>query len=163
MIKAIMAVDEEGGISKNGSMPWPKNTNDLKWFKKNTLHNTVVMGSLTWEDPFMPTPLKNRQNVLVTSKDKINYPGADHYISGNVSNFILNDLTNFYKNKDIYIIGGSKLIEQTFELIEEFYLTRIYGNFNCDKKINLNKIEDEMKLIKKIQVDNTCHFEIWER
>ena len=26
MIKAIMAVDDFGGISKNGSMPWPKNT-----------------------------------------------------------------------------------------------------------------------------------------
>ena len=38
-----MAVDEEGGISKNGSMPWPKNTNDLKWFKKNTLHNTKIL------------------------------------------------------------------------------------------------------------------------
>ena len=81
MIKGIMAVDEKGGISRGKSMPWPKNSLDLEWFKANTINNIVIMGRKTWEDPFMPTPLKNRQNVLVTSKDKINYPGADHYIS----------------------------------------------------------------------------------
>ena len=37
MFKAIMAVDDKGGISRDGSMPWPKNSSDLKWFKKNTL------------------------------------------------------------------------------------------------------------------------------
>ena len=45
MIKAIMAVDDKGGISKGSSMPWPKNLNDLKWFKKNTENHIVVMGS----------------------------------------------------------------------------------------------------------------------
>ena len=34
MIKAIMAVDDKGGISKGKSMPWPKNSKDLQWFKK---------------------------------------------------------------------------------------------------------------------------------
>ena len=65
-----MAVDEKGGISKGQSMPWPKNSIDLKWFKENTINNIVVMGRKTWEDPFMPTPLKSRINVLITSKDK---------------------------------------------------------------------------------------------
>ena len=59
MIKAIMAVDDKGGVSKNGSMPWPKNTADLKWFKNHTINNVVIMGKLTWIDPFMLTPLKN--------------------------------------------------------------------------------------------------------
>ena len=43
--------------------------------------------------------------------------------------------------KDIYIIGGPKILDQLFELIEEFYLTRIYGNFECDKSIDLEKIK----------------------
>ena len=67
MINAIMAVDDEGGISKNGSMPWPKNIEDLKRFKESTINNVVIMGRLTWVDPNMPTPLKNRINVLVLS------------------------------------------------------------------------------------------------
>ena len=35
MIKAIMAVDDDGGVSKRGSMPWPKNSNDLRNGLKN--------------------------------------------------------------------------------------------------------------------------------
>ena len=76
MIKAIMAVDEKGGISKGQSMPWPKNSIDLKWFKENTINNVVVMGRKTWEDPFMPTPLKSRINVLITNKNKELIEGA---------------------------------------------------------------------------------------
>ena len=162
MIKAIMAVDDLGGISKNGSMPWPKNSKDLKWFRKNTLDSIVVMGRLTWEDPFMPTPLKDRMNVLITSKDKNNFPGADAYISGDIFNNIKN-LSLMHNEFDLYIIGGSNILSKLFNLIEEFYLTRIYGNFNCDKNIDLDKIKQMMKMVKKIDCDETCHFEIWRR
>ena len=162
MIRAIMAVDEKGGISKDGSMPWPKNSSDLTWFKKNTLQSIVVMGRLTWADPFMPAPLKDRINILITRQDKNNYPGADEYISDDILNKILN-ISKEYNNKDIFIIGGANILNQLFDLIEEFYLTRIYGNFNCDKKIDLNKVEKTMKMVNKIENDETCHFEIWKK
>ena len=162
MIKAIMATDDVGGISKNGTMPWPKNTHDLKWFKQNTMNSIVVMGRLTWVDPFMPSPLKGRINVLATNKDKKNYLGADEYISGDLaSNIFL--LKKKYNDKDIFIIGGAEILKQLFDLIEKFYLTRIYGNFDCDKSIDLKKIEKHMKIIKKIHNDTTCHFEIWKK
>ena len=162
MIKAILAMDDEGGVSKEGSMPWPKNSNDLKWFRKYTLNNVVIMGRLTWIDPFMPSPLKNRVNVLITNQDKNKYPGADEYISGDLISKI-KLINTKYEKQDLFIIGGPKIIDQLFELVEEFYLTRIYGEFDCDKKIDLRKIEDEMTLEKKIIDNNTYHFEIWKR
>ena len=162
MIKAIMAVDEKGGISRGTSMPWPKNSLDLKWFKGNTINNVVVMGRKTWEDPFMPTPLKLRVNVIITNKDPILYDQADFCISGQVNEHII-DIQQRYVNKDIFIIGGSEIINLTSEIIEEFYLTRIYGNYQCEKFINISKMENTMKLIKKIDGDNTCHFEIWKK
>ena len=155
MFKAIMAVDDKGGISKDGSMPWPKNSSDLKWFKKNTLNAIVIMGRATWEDPFMPSPLINRLNNK-------KYPSADEYISGNIIDDIVN-LKQKYSNKDFYIIGGSEILNQLFELVEEFYLTRIYGDFDCDKKIDLNMINRSMKMVKRIDNDETCHFEIWKK
>ena len=109
-----MAVDDTGGISKGSSMPWPKNSNDLQWFKKNTLDQVVVMGSKTWEDPFMPTPLKNRENILITTKDHSHYPGANKYLKGDIVNEILN-LEKQYLDRDIYIIGGPDIIIQTFD------------------------------------------------
>ena len=162
MIRAIMATDDNGGVSKNGSMPWPKNSSDLQWFKKNTLNSVVIMGRLTWIDPFMPTPLKGRINVLVTNQNEKNYSGVDEYIFGNLIDNVL-ELSNRYTNKDIYIIGGPKVLNQLFGLIEEFYLTRIYGDFKCDKNIDLQKIQESMKMIRKIENSKTCHFEIWKR
>ena len=162
MIKAILAMDDEGGVSKEGSMPWPKNSNDLKWFRKYTLNNVVIMGRLTWIDPCMPNPLKNRINVLITNQDKAIYPGADEYISGDLISKI-KLINTKYEKQDLFIIGGPKIIDQLFELVEEFYLTRIYGEFDCDKKIDLKKIEDAMTLEEKIINDKTSHFEIWKR
>ena len=162
MIRAIMAADDLGGISKNGSMPWPKNSSDLQWFKKNTMNAIVIMGRLTWIDPFMPSPLKGRVNVLVTNQDKEKYLGADEYLSGDILTRVLN-LSNKYENKDIYIIGGAEILNQLFELIEEFYLTRIYGNFECDKNIDLQKIQESMRMKKRIENDKNSHFEIWKK
>ena len=162
MIKAIMATDDEGGVSKGKTMPWPKNSKDLQWFKQNTLNQVVVMGRLTWEDPFMPTPLKSRINVLVTRKNPPLYSGADHYLQGNL-NVELKNLEIKYKDKNIFIIGGPEILKQVFSLVNEFYLTRIYGNYNCDKFISLVDIHNSMKIEQKIDCDETCHFEIWKK
>ena len=62
-----------------------------------------------------------------------------------------------------WVIGGPNIVNQLFNLIEEFYLTRIYGNYNCDTKIDIKDIEKKMKLYQKIENDNTCHFEIWKK
>lgn len=163
MIKAIMAIDDEGGISKNGSMPWPKNSEDLKKFKNLTLNHVVIMGKLTWIDPNMPTPLKDRVNVLVTSQSQNSYPGADKYISGDL-NHNIKKIISEYNQKDVWIIGGANLINQLFDLIEVFHLTRIKGKFNCDKKLDVEKIIQSMKISKSLRsIDNTCTFEIWKK
>ena len=162
MIRAILAVDDKGGVSKNGSMPWPKNKNDIKWFKENTINQVVIMGRNTWEDQKMPTPLKERINILITSKKPEKYKGADHYINDSLIKKIFK-LKEQYHNKTLWIIGGPNIINQTLSIIEEFYLTRIYGDFVCDKKLDLNSIENNMKKVKHIKSDNTCHFEIWSK
>ena len=157
-----MAIDDNGGVSKSGSIPWPKNSSDLKWFKKNTINQIVIMGRSTWIDPKMPTPLHNRINVLVTSKSPKLFPGADSYISGNLNIKVIK-IINKYEKLEKWVIGGPNTVNQLFDLIETFYLTRIYGKYNCDKKLDLQKIKQNMKLDKKISGNNTCHFEIWRR
>ena len=85
-------------------------------------------------------------------------------VFGNLDKYDRPLLKNFLNiNLDKFIIGGPKILYQLFELIEKFYLTRIYGKFNCDNKFDLKKINDQMTLEKKIESDSTCHFEIWKR
>lgn len=139
MIKAILACDDTGGVSKDGTLPWPNNPTDLRWFKDNTAGHIVIMGSTTWGDPHMPRPLPNRQNYLVTSR-KDDYPGAHGYISGDLETAITGIAED---NSGIitWIIGGPNIIEQTLGIIDEFYLSRISGDFNCDTHLPLEKIE----------------------
>jgi len=160
MIKAILACDNEGGVSRNGTIPWPKNSKDLRWFKKNTTDNVVVMGSKTWVDPLMPWPLPNRINVLATSK-KNRFPGADRYIKGDLG-LELKNLSKEYPQKTIWVIGGPNIIEQTLNVVEEFYLSRIPGTYECDGFLSLKKIKN---LFNKSwsEKHDSVEFEIWKK
>ena len=109
MIRAILACDEEGGVGKDGNMPWPHNSADLQWFKENTAGHAVVMGSSTWESSQIPKPLPKRINVLVTSR-KEDYPGAHFYINGDLKHNI-----GVYADDNpgliTWIIGGANIID----------------------------------------------------
>ena len=63
-IKAILACDDYGGVSKKGTLPWPHNSTDLKWFKSNTVNSIVIMGSTTWEDPDITTWIIGGPNII---------------------------------------------------------------------------------------------------
>ena len=160
MIKAILACDNSGGVSKDGTIPWPKNKKDLNWFKKNTTNNVVVMGSKTWVDPLMPWPLPNRVNVLATSRKEI-FPGANKYISGDL-NRELEKLKEEFIDKTVWVIGGPNIVEQTIETVEEFYLSRIPGEYSCDSFLSLDNIE---RLFEKtwFEKHESVEFQIWKK
>ena len=160
MIKAILACDDAGGVGKDGNMPWPHNSTDLQWFKENTAGHAVVMGSSTWKSSQIPKPLPKRINVLVTSR-KENYPGAHHYITGDLKHEI-----GLYADDNpgliTWIIGGANIIEQTLGIIDEFYISRIPGTYDCDTFLPLKKIET---LFEKSweEVNSRVTFQIWSR
>ena len=137
MIKAIFAVDLEGGLGKDGSLPWPHDKQDMQWFSSHTKNHIVVMGSNTWADDKMPKPLPERHCVVVTNKPPETFPEAHDIIAGNALLPSLQVLKEQNSGKDIWIIGGAKLIESTKHLFEQIYLTTFYDNYNCDVKINV--------------------------
>lgn len=141
MIKAILACDSRGGVSKDGTLPWPHNPTDLKWFKNNTAGHVVVMGSTTWKDPHMPRPLPKRKNILVTSNEDL-YPGADGYISGDLTAQLKMLEQECYPELITWVIGGPNIVDQCIDSIDEFYLSRIPGDYNCDTFLPLDKIEE---------------------
>ena len=159
MIKAILACDDYGGVSRKGTLPWPDNSKDLNWFKDNTQGHIVVMGSTTWNDPHMPRPMPNRTNYLVTSKPQ-KYPGAHGYIQGDINSAIR---ALAMDNPDVitWIIGGPQIIEQTLDIIDEFYISRIPGAYKCDTFLPLAQIEQQFNLAWK-ESHNTVEFEIWK-
>jgi dihydrofolate reductase len=132
MIKAIFAVDLQGGMGKDGSLPWPHDKEDMQWFKTATRDHVVVMGSNTWLDPAMPKPLPYRHCAVVTNQDPALFEGAHDVIAGSALIPSLHVLEHQHPGKDIWIIGGAKLINSTHHLFQQVYLTLFYDEFGCD-------------------------------
>ena len=135
MIRAILACDEEWGIGKGGDLPWPHNPADLAWFKENTLDSTIVMGRSTWDSlPFKPLP--NRHNVVVSSKmktqDGVEVLRPDIYKSRCVTIDMV---------ENVWIIGGAQLVSNSLSIIDEIWLSRIPGEYNCDTFLPRTAIE----------------------
>ena len=106
MIRAILACDDNWGIGKDGTLPWPHNPADQQWFKECTLNSTVVMGRATWDDPDMPKPMPKRHNVIVSSTMKDNSHDRIEVVRPDIykSRCVTMDMTD-----DVWIIGGARL------------------------------------------------------
>jgi len=162
MIISILASTNTGGIGNKGTLPWPKNSEDLKWFAKHTTNNIVVMGRNTWDDPKMPKPLPNRQNYVVSSKhvDR-QYQHLVRWIpSDPVANILQIQQDN--PNKDVYVIGGRQLYEATESIVERVLLTRIKGNYWTDTRVQLDRMLACFQ-IKSVTPGNYCTYETWDR
>lgn len=159
-MKAIMACDTNGGVARNGTLPWPKNKEDLTWFRNNTKNSIVIMGSETWRDPFMPSPLPNRINIVVSSKLQL---GADYTISGSIQNMMAELKSNgiMNMNKDIWVIGGPNTLNQFMPHITEMYLSMMHDEYKCDRFIDLKTFQSWNKTFE--QVNDTCTFIIYKK
>ena len=127
MIKAILACDENWGIGKAGTLPWPHNSADLKWFKNSTMGTTMIMGRNTWRS--LPVkPLPDRRHIVISQ-------GEFKEFGPNVTRMYLEYFKKYHSMfgvVDFTIIGGAQLVESCLDIIDEFWLSRIEGSYDCD-------------------------------
>jgi len=128
MIRAILACDMQLGIGKDGSLPWPKNKEDLLWFKRSTENSIVVMGRNTWDDPNMPKPLPNRYNIVISDRE-LDALGAQPnvLVPRQSAKKVIKSIT-----EDVWVIGGGKLFEELWDTIDEVWVSFISGAYTCD-------------------------------
>ena len=149
-MKLIVACDPKGGIGLDGKLPWTNIQGDLPRFKELTTGKVILMGRNTW-DSLPKRPLPNRINVVVTSKD----------IEG------VTTLTGLPERdtmdlSDVWLIGGARLIQSSWHLIDEIHLTKTFAEYTCDTFIDIVKLEREfMCWFKENHTDHS--YEIWKR
>ncbi len=143
MIAAVFAIDTAGGMGWKGSIPWPHNKDDMKWFKTITQNQIVVMGKRSWESPDMPKPLPGRHNIVFTN----HFFDCDdiEQVKGDVCE-ALKSVKSSNKKKNVFVIGGPNLLQQCKPVLERVYLTRIPGEYLNDTQIDINEFLDGMKL-----------------
>jgi dihydrofolate reductase len=148
MIKAIFACDEKWGIGKKGGLPWSKNSEDLKWFKECTDRQAVVMGRRTWES--LPVkPLPNRLNFVITSTSMENCNPRPHgsYNGSDVKKIVKDVIeARTMGIDDVWIIGGASLFKGTIKVIDELWISRIKGDFDCDTFLDKDGIAKHFEL-----------------
>lgn len=162
MIRAILACDDEWGIGKNGGLPWPHNTADLKWFKQCTDGGVVVMGRKTWES--LPRkPLPNRINYVITSNPDIEPGYYGRFSSKDIGRAIRSTIQyRMTPEPDIWIIGGAQLVESSLTVIDEIWLSRIQGAYDCDTFLPSKSIKDNY-ILSSITTKNNLYVEEWKK
>jgi dihydrofolate reductase len=99
---------------------------DINRFAQLTTGHVVIMGLGTWESlPGKQRPLKNRTNIVLSTNTSLKLPGALVYHS-------LNSAIADYNDKDIWIIGGGKVLKQAMSIAEEIRLTYILNSLSGD-------------------------------
>ena len=141
MIRAILATDDSWGIGKDGDLPWPHNPADLKWFKECTTGGVVAMGKTTW-DSLPNKPLPNRNNVVVTRAEN-REKGPYHFMTFETAMGTLPPMNHL---QNVWVIGGAKLVEGLIDIIDEIWLSRISGDYNCDTFLPKTLIEEKFSL-----------------
>lgn len=146
-MKLIIACDPKGGIGYQNKLPWDKLQGDLPRFKELTTGKIVLMGRNTYESLPKKT-LPNRTVWVKTTRpigDVVN-PSDDVIV----------------KEREIWLIGGAKMINSYWQYIDEIHLTRTFTEYTCDTFIDVVKLQDEF--VCWFKEDLTDHsYEIWKR
>lgn len=159
MIISILASTSHGGIGNRGTLPWPKHSDDMKWFKKHTDGQIVVMGRNTWDDPKMPKPLPNRVNCVVSNNP---VPHVDvRRLSGDIAEQVL-ALQASFPDKNVIVIGGKQIYEACQDIVDRMYLTRMKGAWFADTRIELERMLACFQ-IKTVIPSESATYETWDR
>jgi dihydrofolate reductase len=119
----IVAVANNNVIGNNNQIPWYIKQ-DLRHFQELTTGSTVIMGRNTW-DSLPVKPLKNRINIVITSKTNtsISINKVQTYKS------ITEALKNIKTDK-VYFIGGAGIYKEALQIANKIELTEIDHDFD---------------------------------
>ena len=159
-ISLVVAASKNNAIGKNNQLLWhlPK---DMRFFKNTTWAMPVIMGRKTFES-LSGKALSGRLNIVVTrQKDwKALNVSAVNSLEAAI------ELAGLQDYKEVFVIGGAEIYEQTLPIANTIYLTRVDAVIEGDSYFPL--LGDEWKVISEesIQADAKhvypFDFQVWK-
>ena len=150
MIKSlVVAASTNNAIGKNNQLLWTL-PNDMRFFKNITWAMPVLMGRKTFE-ALGSKPLNGRVNIVLTSGKFFKADGVAVVNNFRDADFFAN--ANDYK--ELMIIGGAHVYQQTIDDADKIYITRVHNVFEDadaffpaidEKKWKLVSNEDHFKV-----------------
>lgn len=123
MISFLVAMSKNRVIGKNNDLPWHLPA-DLAYFKRTTMHHTIVMGRKTHES--IGRALPGRRNIVVTTKKNYRAEGCEIVHSVDEAMKLLPE------DDEVFVIGGSQLFKAFYPFAERLYVTYIDEEFAGD-------------------------------
>lgn len=118
----IAAHDPNLVIGKDGDLPWHY-PEDLKFFKKTTMHCPLLMGRIVFEE-LNEKPLPGRKNVVLSRSKE--YKHVPTFSS-------IDDALNFLKDHEkVFVIGGGRIYKQMIVLADQLIITEIKKEYEGD-------------------------------
>lgn len=124
MLAFIWAEDSHGLIGQNGTLPWHL-PDDMHYFKKTTMGNTIISGSRTFRSYNKPLP--GRENIVISSQS--DFPAGVQVVP---SIDRLCELVAENPTKEYIVTGGANLFSQLLTRVDRLYRTKIEGTFVGD-------------------------------
>lgn len=115
----IVAASENRAIGRKNQMPWHL-PNDFKYFKKQTMDHSIVMGRKTFDS--IGSPLPGRRNIVISRDEGLIREGVD------VANSLEEVLTYCRDEREIFILGGAQIYSQAMDLVDRILLTKVHTN-----------------------------------
>lgn len=123
----IVAVDENWAIGNKNEL-LIRIPADMKMFRQETTGKVVVLGRKTLETFPAGEPLKNRTNIILSTKK--DYKVKDAIVVSSIEE-LLQELKQ-YKEEDIYIIGGESIYRQMLPYCNVAHVTKIDRSYEAD-------------------------------
>ena len=154
-IHLIWAQDHNGGIGKDGNLPWHI-SEDLQNFKKLTLNSTILMGRNTWES--LPVrPLPERRNIVLSSKE---VPDVEYYTS--VKECI--ETLDGDGTEKLFVIGGTTVYRNFIHRADELHITHVdemTKGIDTYFPVTLQKIQTEFEQIEEQALSDNAIYSHW--
>ena len=123
----IVAVDKNWAIGYQNklliSIP-----EDMRFFRDETMNKVVIMGRNTLETFPGGKPLKNRTNIVITSRP--DFTVNDAIVVHSVEEAL--EVAKAYKSEDVYVIGGASIYKQMLDYCDVAHVTKIDYAYHAD-------------------------------
>lgn len=124
MISIVVGIGKRGQIGKDNQLLWHI-SDDLKNFKKLTLHKPMIMGRKTFDS--IGKPLPKRQSLVLTRDENFSHEGVIVFHS-------IEDVLAWAKenSEELMVIGGSEIYSLFMPYTDRIYLSRIDFDGDAD-------------------------------
>lgn len=125
----ICAMSENRVIGRDNGLPWHL-SEDLKYFRRTTMGNCMIMGRNTWES--IGRALPGRTSIVITSNAEYHAEGAE--VVGSLQQAIerAEAVSKETNSTQAFVIGGAVLYQAALPLADTLYLTRVHAQVEGD-------------------------------